>query len=65
MIHKDLTLEEIARQYPAALEVLKRFGLDCLDCQLAAIGSLEHCAEFHELDIEQLLRELNAAVAKG
>lgn len=61
MITKGMTLEEIARHHPRSLEIFKRFGLDCLDCQLAALGSLEHCAQFHNLDIEQLIQELNAA----
>ncbi|NLV24837.1 MAG: DUF1858 domain-containing protein [Deltaproteobacteria bacterium] len=65
MIHKEMTLEEIARHYPQTLEVFKRFGLDCFDCQLASLGSLEHCAEFHDLDIQKLVNELNAAIGKG
>ncbi|NLC71553.1 MAG: DUF1858 domain-containing protein [Desulfuromonadaceae bacterium] len=65
MIHKEMTLEEIARHYPQTLEVFKRFGLDCFDCQLASLGSVEHCAEFHELDVEKLLLALNAAIEKG
>lgn len=64
MIHKEMTLDEIVRHYPQTLEVFRRFGLDCLDCQLASLGSVEHCAEFHDLDIENLIRELNAVVSK-
>jgi hybrid cluster-associated redox disulfide protein len=65
MIRKEMTLEEIARHYPQTIEVFKRFGLDCFDCQLASLGSLEHCAEFHDLDADQLVRELNAALEQG
>jgi len=64
MIHKEMTLDEIARRFPQTIEILERFGLDCFDCQLASLGSLENCAEFHDLDVEKLVKELNIAIEK-
>ena len=59
MITKEMTLEEIIRHYPQTIPVFQKFGLDCQDCQLAAYKSMDHCAEFHDLDIDLLLAELN------
>jgi len=64
MITKDMTLEEIIRRYPQTIPVFLKFGLDCQECQLAAYKSMDHCAEFHDLDLDRLLAELNRTVAE-
>jgi hybrid cluster-associated redox disulfide protein len=42
--------------------VLQRFGLDCLECQIADLEALEHGAGVHKVDIEKLLEELNRII---
>ncbi|MGB4598668.1 MAG: DUF1858 domain-containing protein [Trichlorobacter sp.] len=61
MITKEMIIGDIIRQYPATVEVFARYGLECFECQIADLETLEHGAGFHQLDIEKLLRELNAA----
>lgn len=61
MITRTMTIEEIIRRHPQTIPVFRRFGLECAECQIAAIEALEHGAGVHRLDLEQLLRELNAA----
>jgi hybrid cluster-associated redox disulfide protein len=63
MITKEMTLEEIIRRHPETIAVFRKFRLDCQECQMAAYKSVDHCAEFHDLDIDLLLAELNRAAS--
>lgn len=60
MITREMTIEEIVQSYPETIPVFKRFGLDCMDCQIAAIEAVEHGAGVHHVDIDDLLARLNA-----
>lgn len=62
MITKEMTIEEIMRRYPQTIAVFARFGLECAGCQIAEFEALEHGAGVHRVDVEQLLRELNAVL---
>jgi hybrid cluster-associated redox disulfide protein len=62
MITKDMKIGEICRLHPQAAAVLKQFGLDCLECQIADLEELEHGAGVHKVDMEKLLEELNRVV---
>ena len=59
MISKEMTISEIIRRYPQTLPILKRYGIDCMDCQLAEFEVLEYGAQRHKVDLEGLLTELN------
>lgn len=61
MITQEMIIGDIIRQYPATVEVFARYGLECYECQIADLETLEHGAKFHKLSIEKLLQELNAA----
>lgn len=61
MISKEMIIGDIIRQYPATVEVFARHGLECFECQIADLETLEHGAGFHKIAIEQLLHELNVA----
>lgn len=62
MIRRDMTIEEIMRTYPQTIQVFKKFGLDCNECQIAEYEAVEHGAGVHKVDIEDLLRELNKVI---
>jgi hybrid cluster-associated redox disulfide protein len=64
MITRDMTIEEVIRNYPETIPVFRKFGLECMDCQIATIEAIEHGAGVHQVDVEKLLQELNAAAAK-
>lgn len=61
MITKEMIIGDIIRQHPATVDVFARYGLECFECQIADLETLEHGAGFHKIAIEQLLQELNAA----
>lgn len=61
MITKEMIIGDIIRQYPATVEVFVQHGLECYECQIADLETLEHGAGFHKININTLLQELNAA----
>lgn len=62
MITKDMIIGDIMRQYPATIQVFARHGLECYECQIADLETLEHGADHHKIDIEMLVTELEQAV---
>lgn len=62
MITRDMTIEEVIRRHPETIPVFKKFGLDCMDCQIAAFEAVEHGAGVHQVDVDLLLEELNKAI---
>lgn len=63
MITKEMTISEIIRRYPQTIHVLKQYGLDCSDCQIADIEELEHGANVHHANLTSLLSELNKLIS--
>ncbi len=64
MITKDMTIEQVLRRYPETIAVFKKFGLDCMECQIAEFEAVEHGADVHKVDVETLLEELNEVIEK-
>lgn len=62
MIHPGMTIEEVIRKYPATIPVFRKFGLNCMDCQIAEFEAVEHGAGVHQVDLADLLIELNRAI---
>lgn len=63
MITKDMIIADIIRNYPRSLPVFQQFNLDCYECQIADLETLEHGAGVHKVAIDELLDALNRAVA--
>lgn len=59
MITRDMIITDIITKYPETLKVFKKFNLDCYECQIADLETLEHGAGVHKIDIEELLASLN------
>ena len=62
-ITKDMTIEEVVRQFPETIQVFSRYGVGCVGCTAAQYDNIEQGAALHDLDIDQLIRDLNACVA--
>jgi hybrid cluster-associated redox disulfide protein len=62
MITRDMTIEDVIHRYPRTIPVFRRFGLECMECQIASFEAVEHGAGVHKVDVEQLLEELNRAI---
>lgn len=65
MITKDMFIADIIQKYPETLPVFKKFKLDCYECQIAEIETLEHGAKIHHLiSVDSLLESLNNSISK-
>lgn len=62
MITRDMIISDIIRQYPETLPVFKQYRLDCYECQIADLETIEHGALVHHVKIDDLLDDLNKAV---
>ncbi|SHK25195.1 hybrid cluster protein-associated redox disulfide domain-containing protein [Clostridium cavendishii DSM 21758] len=59
MINKDMTIGELIRVKPEAVETLMEFGMGCVGCPSAQAETLEEAAIVHGLNIDKLLEALN------
>ncbi len=62
MITKEMIIADIIRQYPQTLPVFQQFNLDCYECQIADIETLEHGAGVHKVAVNELLDALNRSI---
>ncbi|HEX9022833.1 MAG TPA: DUF1858 domain-containing protein [Geobacteraceae bacterium] len=62
MISRDMIIGDIVRRYPQTLAVFEKYRLTCFECQIADFEALEHGAGVHHVEVETLLKELNAVV---
>jgi len=62
MINRDMIIADIIRQHPETLPVFKRYNLDCYECQIADLETLEHGAGVHKVGIDELLEALNLSL---
>jgi hybrid cluster-associated redox disulfide protein len=59
-ITKDMLVGEVIREKPESVDILLRFGLGCIGCPASQMESIEEAAMVHGLDINELLKALNA-----
>jgi hybrid cluster-associated redox disulfide protein len=62
MITQDMIIADIIRQHPETLTVFQQFNLDCYECQIADLETLEHGAGVHKVAIAELLDALNRSL---
>lgn len=54
-----MTIAEIIRKKPEAIQKLMFMGMGCVGCHMSAFETLRQGAEAHGIDVEELLAELN------
>lgn len=59
-ITKDMTFAEVMKSHPDAVKVLARYNLGCIGCMGAQNETLEQGCGAHGIDVEELLKDLNA-----
>lgn len=60
-ITKDMSIREVVEAYPQVVPVFIEHGMGCLGCAIASFETIEEGAIAHGIDVEQLLKDLNAA----
>ncbi|HKL48190.1 MAG TPA: DUF1858 domain-containing protein [Desulfuromonadales bacterium] len=64
MIKHEMTIGDVLNLYPQTAKVFRKFGLECMDCQIASLEQIGHGAGVHKVDIDELLIELNRMIEK-
>lgn len=59
-ITKDMTFHQVLQMSPEVAKVLGRFNLGCVGCMGAMNETLEQGATAHGLDVNEILKALNA-----
>jgi hydroxylamine reductase len=60
MISKDTKIGELLQEFPDKAEILLAAGMHCLGCPASQAETLEEACEVHGIDVEELVKELNA-----
>ena len=60
-ITKDTTIAEVMRICPNAAEILSKHGMACFACMAAPAETIEEGAVMHDVDVQVVVDELNAA----
>lgn len=61
-IDKNTNIATMLQNYPQTAQVLKKYHLGCIGCHGIKHESVELGATAHGVDLEALLRDLNAAL---
>lgn len=60
IINKETKIGEIIENAPEKAEILLEAGMHCLGCPASQGESLEEACQVHGIDVEELLKKLNA-----
>ena len=60
VINKDTKIGEIIENAPEKAELLLEAGMHCLGCPASQAETLEEAWEVHGIDVEELVKKLNA-----
>jgi len=64
-LNDDATMDAIMRETPAAIRVVLQHGMLCVGCPIAPFHTVSEAAREHDLDEDQLRRDLEATVDAG
>lgn len=57
---KDTKIGDLLANAPEKADILLNAGMHCLGCPASQAETLEEACEVHGIDVEELLKELNA-----
>ncbi len=61
-VHKNMTISEIIELIPKSAEVLTEIGLNCINCPMRSMETLEEGAKGHGLkdeEIDKIIEKIN------
>jgi len=63
-ITKDMTFYQVLQMSPEVANVLRKYNLGCIGCMGAMNETLEQGSIAHGLDVNDILKDLNAIFAE-
>ena len=64
-ITKDMSIMEVVQKYPDTIEVFMNSGMGCVGCAAAHFENIEQGALAHGIDVDGLMKGLNAVVPQA
>jgi hybrid cluster-associated redox disulfide protein len=64
-ITKYMTIQEVVEKNPETIRVFMEHGLHCVGCAVARFENIEQGALAHGIDVDALIKDLNAKVGEG
>ena len=64
-ITREMPIGEVVQNYPQAIEVFLKHGLMCFGCAIARFENIEQGATAHGINVDALIKDLNAAVPQS
>jgi hybrid cluster-associated redox disulfide protein len=61
-IVKTMPIGDVVQSYPQTIQVFLKHGLMCFGCAIARFENIEQGAIAHGIDVDALMKDLNAAV---
>ncbi len=58
-VNRKTLIKDIVNMGPSAIEILKNFGMGCIECPSSQNESIEDAAAAHGIDVENLIQSLN------
>jgi len=62
MITREMIIGDVLRKHPETLPVFKAYNLECYECQISDLETLQHGADVHKVSIDTLLESLNKVI---
>jgi hybrid cluster-associated redox disulfide protein len=63
-ITKEMSIADIVHEHPETIRVFFSHGLMCVGCAAARFENLEQGARAHGIDVEALVKDLNASLVE-
>jgi hybrid cluster-associated redox disulfide protein len=64
-ITKEMPIGQVVQTYPQTVEVFLKHGLMCFGCAIARFENIEQGAMAHGINVDALVKDLNAAVPQS
>ena len=61
-ITKDMLIGEVLKKYPQLAETMLEHGMNCIGCHVASWETIEQASEWHDIDVDKLVKELNEKI---
>lgn len=63
MLTKEMTVGQVLKLYPETIQVFLELGMHCLGCPSSTMESIEGAALTHGRNVDDLIQQLNKAIA--
>lgn len=65
MITKEMTVGQVLRNHPQTVQIFLELGMHCLGCPSSSMESIEGAALTHGKKPDELVEQLNQALAQS